>query len=157
MKDATRYIIDDGVTHVNVYSGGRTELGRIMSNFAHTPFILQDDGSFNSVEGYWYWLSCKDDRLRRAVGYTAKTLGRHLRAADWPAGLDFQTKILGALAVKFDQNPEIKKLMRDTNLLPLKHYYVHNGKVYKPDGGEWMIDWWYSKWKSVKEAQREQQ
>jgi hypothetical protein len=150
MKDATQFIINDGITHINVYSGGRTELGRIMSNFAYTPFRLPDDGAFNSVEGYWYWLSCKDDRLRNAVGYTAKTLGRYLRAPDWPIDPEFRVRVLSALTAKLDQNPEIKTLMRSTNLLPLEHYYVHNGKVYKPDGGKWMIDWWEVQWKAEK-------
>ena len=46
---------DDGRTHVNVYSRGRTSLGRDLSNFAHLPFEL-DGLAFASVEGFWFWL-----------------------------------------------------------------------------------------------------
>jgi hypothetical protein len=48
---------EDGVTHINVYSRGNTELGRLLSNFAHTPFSHPEFGEFASVEGFWYWLS----------------------------------------------------------------------------------------------------
>jgi hypothetical protein len=41
---------EDGVTHINVYSRGNTELGRLLSNFAHTPFSHPEFGEFASVE-----------------------------------------------------------------------------------------------------------
>lgn len=28
----------DGIDHINVYSKGKTELGKLLSNFARTPF-----------------------------------------------------------------------------------------------------------------------
>ena len=46
---------NDGITHINVYSKGKTTLGRWLTNFAHTP-IDTIDGHFESIEGYWYWL-----------------------------------------------------------------------------------------------------
>ena len=30
---------DDGVTHINIYSKGQTELGGLLSNFSRTPFV----------------------------------------------------------------------------------------------------------------------
>lgn len=44
---------NDGIDHINVYSGGATELGRLLTNFAHTPFE-NEYGKFESVEGFWY-------------------------------------------------------------------------------------------------------
>ena len=47
---------EDGITHINIYSKGQTELGKMLSNFAKFP-IQTVDGNFMSVEGYWYFLS----------------------------------------------------------------------------------------------------
>jgi len=46
----------DGIDHINLYSRGHTELGQYLSNFAYTP-IQTEDGRFNSIEAYWYWLN----------------------------------------------------------------------------------------------------
>lgn len=45
----------DGIDHINVYSGSRTELGKMLSNFYHFE-IETKDGKFQSVEAYWFWL-----------------------------------------------------------------------------------------------------
>lgn len=66
---------EDGVTHINIYSQGKTELGRMLSNF-YKCRIDTKDGVFNSVEGYWYWLGIEDckekDALKTLSGYQAK-------------------------------------------------------------------------------------
>lgn len=67
---------EDGISHINVYSKGRTGIGRFLSNFTFYP-IHTVDGEFHSIEGYWYWLTCRDDRLRYLHGYEAKKLGRN--------------------------------------------------------------------------------
>lgn len=45
----------DGIDHINVYSQGKTKLGRLLSNFANTPFEIPGLGRFQSVESYWYY------------------------------------------------------------------------------------------------------
>ena len=117
---------DDGITHVNVYSQGQTKLGRALSNFTRAPFEVPEHGKFESIEGYWYWLGCKDDRLRFAVGYAAKKLGRELKASDWNNEPDFKAYIITALKAKLDAHPWIKDALK-LNSLPLAHYYVFNG------------------------------
>ena len=92
----------DGIDHVNIYSAGRTELGRFMSNFAQAP-IQTIDGSFASIEGYWYWLGCEHtdrDTLRTVSGFAAKKLGRALQAEDWPNTSQFRLKIAVAILQK---------------------------------------------------------
>lgn len=66
----------DGITHINVYSGSRTELGRMLSNFCREE-IYTKDGWFMSVEAYWFWLGispdCKErECMRDLFGYQAK-------------------------------------------------------------------------------------
>lgn len=116
----------DGKTHINVYSKGATWLGRKLSNFAHTPFEHPEDGRFESVEGYWYWLGCKDERLRDAVGFEAKALGRELGAPDWIDTKEFRRKIKMALRAKIEQHGKIRAELACSSL-PLKHYYRDTG------------------------------
>lgn len=133
---------EDGVTHINVYSKGRTEMGRWLSNFAHTPFLHPTDGVFSSIEGYWYWLSCAHPRreeLRAAHGVQAKQLGRLLRGADWPRIPDFQTKIKQAIRLKFTYHPAWLVAFQRTTL-PLAHYYVYSGGIHVVYEGQWILD-----------------
>jgi hypothetical protein len=46
---------EDGVTHINIYSKGKTELGRWLTNFSYSPFNHPEYGKFLSMEGFWYW------------------------------------------------------------------------------------------------------
>ena len=64
--------------HINIYSKSESKLGRMLSNFYHSPFVLEKDGFFNSVEGYWFWLGTRDERLRKLSGFKAKKLGGKL-------------------------------------------------------------------------------
>lgn len=127
----------DGIDHINVYSKGRTSLGQFSSNFAYAPFTCED-GKFNCVEGYWYWLSVPDDRLRIAIGYSAKKLGRELRGENSLDTPEFRRKIEAAIRAKFAAYPEYLRALKE-NDLPLVHYYVINGKA-KYAGYEWVID-----------------
>lgn len=135
----------DGVDHINVYSKGKTRLGRMLSNF-HAHDIETEDGWFMSVEGYWYWLSASDtepkrERLRRLYGFDAKKLGREMKAADWPKLDGFRRKIRGAIWAKIDTCPELQKLMA-ANTLPYRHYYTYGDtdpKVVEPGEGEWIL------------------
>ena len=129
----------DGVTHVNVYSKGKTSLGRWLSNFTHEP-IETEDGPFNSIEGYWYWLGCRHDRLRVLSGFAAKQFGRECEKAVVLGPLEFRAKVCRAIRVKALQRPDMLAELR-ANQLPLAHYYVFNNKV-KPAGGEWILDCW---------------
>jgi len=135
----------DGITHVNVYSKGKTELGRLLSNFARTPFELKDHGKFESVEGYWYWLGCKNDRLRTLSGFAAKQQGRLLKAADWNNEPEFKACIQRAIKAKLEAHPRINELLK-ANSLPLVHYYVFGSVVHDETvRGQWILDCFNSK------------
>lgn len=129
----------DGIAHLNVYSKGLTELGRFLSNFADAPFVHPEDGSFRSIEGYWYWLSSKDDHLRKLSGFAAKAYGRSIRASDWRSDDLFKRKIIAAIKAKLETYPDMFALLKSCKL-PLKHYYVFNGKIVEPSDGKWIID-----------------
>lgn len=113
---------DDGITHINIFSKGRTELGRLLSNFAETPFIHPYFGPFNSMEGFWYYVRAvkPDDKLRMLVGPEAKFYGKKLESRFLK---NFQTIIMDAIYHKVVQNPKIKNLMIESTL-PFDHYYT---------------------------------
>ncbi len=128
----------DGVDHVNVYSKGQTSLGRFLTNFAQTP-IETEDGPFQSIEGYWYWLSTKDDHLRKLFGFEAKRYGRLVNGVDWLENEEFKQKILRAIDQKLKSYPIYHHYLTRCEL-PLKHYYIVKGKVIEPKLGKWIID-----------------
>lgn len=136
--------VEDGQLHLNIYSAALTDVGKLLSNFANTPFICED-GSFQSIEGYWYYLlsdSPQKEKLRNLYGFQAKKIGRELITnSEWSDENWFKAKILNALLAKLEQNPHIKKLLIQSHL-PFKHYYVYNGKVVEPQRGKWILEFW---------------
>ena len=122
---------EDGVTHINIYSQARTELGRMLSNFYHYGFDCVD-GHFESVEGYWYWLSLPPqsnrDILRSLYGYKAKECGKALiQQYGTYYVTDFQTRIMLAVALKMTAYKHL--ITPEYIALPWVHYYNYGGKV----------------------------
>jgi hypothetical protein len=144
MKRLKISINNDGIDHINVYSKGRTYLGRLLSNFSYSP-IKTEDGDFISIEGYWYWLLCKNpnkDQLRLKFGKDAKELGRQLGSSDWESEEEskiFREKIIKALRLKVKGNLDIQSLLKK-NSLPFVHYYVYKNKVKNVPGCNWFLD-----------------
>ncbi len=131
----------DGVDHLNVYSKARTELGQWLSNFAYQPIHVLEDGTFNSVEGYWYWLTRQHVQLRTLCGWEAKKLGRSLPEVRTLSDEAFQLKIRAAIMAKAYVCPDMIAQLRATTL-PLAHYYVFNTGVVRDAGYKWILDIW---------------
>lgn len=142
-KDEWYRPADDGKTHINVYSKGKTELGRKLSNFSRYGFKHPDFGSFDSVEGFWYWYAtgCKYDIFRSSSGIEAKRLGQDLPRVQQD---DFETRVKEAIFCKVIQNPELCVLLRNSEL-PFVHYYYYGDpdqapKVIPLKKYDWMMD-----------------
>jgi hypothetical protein len=141
--------LTDGTDHINIYSAGKTLLGKALSNFAFCTLVVPEDGAFNSIEGYWYFLLTPEDRqgrekLRDLWGFEAKKHGQNLVGGDWPAPKDlnqFKVKIKLSMKCKIDQNPVIKEMLIKSEL-PFTHYYVFDGKCIRAKGCKWIIDEW---------------
>lgn len=136
--------VQDGVDHINIYSKGKTELGRLLSNFARTPFVYHPWGVFESVEGFWYWYftGCQHFQFKKLYGYQAKQEGQKYRddRIDKTGITESDREvILEAIRCKLRQNKNILKLLTE-NTLPFAHYYEYSGKrVYKPEY-DWIVD-----------------
>ena len=142
---------EDGVTHINIYSRGHTELGKLLSNFAHTPFHHPVHGYFASIEAFWYWLSTGGNRneLRALHGYQAKEAGKVVREEIKKLGglvevPDFKAQIKKAILCKVEQNESLKEALK-ISVLPLTHYYVWgekpNIKVSQPGDFAWIYEY----------------
>ena len=53
------------ITPLNIWSRSDDEIGRLMSHFAHTPFVL-DGVAFGSVEAFYTWLLLGDNEAKKA-------------------------------------------------------------------------------------------
>lgn len=130
---------DDGITHINIYSSGKTELGQHLSHFAYAPFEHPDFGHFNCVEGFWYYLStgCQRDEFHYLTGYKAKLLGRRL-----PRILrdDFEQRIREANRCKILQHPELLEVFI-ASTLPFDHYYLMTNQCFqvRPNNVTWLV------------------
>lgn len=143
---------NDGVDHINIYSKGKTRLGVLASNFAHTPFKHPDYGHFASMEGFWYWLmlSKQFNDLRSLYGYRAKQYGIAKRAEAGAVIADtntseFKIEIKKALLCKFQQHDEVRELLHESTL-PLIHYYFwgespENYRITYPRSQIWITDY----------------
>lgn len=131
---------EDGITHINIYSQGKTALGILLSNFTYLPMFLPE-GTFDSLEGYWYWLLTKDDRLMRLSGHQAKKLGQKLtQKKEWLKNPIDIKRFKIAMGAK-SRHQDIEYLLKQSSL-PFVHYYVFNGKVVEPKNGKWMLEEW---------------
>jgi predicted NAD-dependent protein-ADP-ribosyltransferase YbiA (DUF1768 family) len=139
----------DGMDHVNVYSRARTTAGRLLSNFARTPFVL-DGVHFESAEGFYHSMLVEDPALRLQIanqwGREAKSWGKKLgkRAGDplrtWDGRIialdseEFMAEFARAIRAKFEQHDEARQALLSSVALPLTHYYVMFGRPVQPRG-----------------------
>lgn len=135
---------EDGFTHINTYSKGRTELGRMLSNFAFSPFVYNEYGKFNSVEAFYYWYltGMKHNDLRTLSGSYAKVKGQSYSddRTEYSLSEDTLEVIQGAIICKIAQNPKLQEMLISSTL-KFAHYYVYNGKVIPAfDGHDWFSE-----------------
>lgn len=118
---------------VNVGSKSANPAESQMSNFEHSPFVL-DGRSFASVEGFYVWLKWSGDPAKQAVAQTlsgsqAKAFGRPSKATT--AEYDGTTIQLGspehhallkrAIQAKLEQHPDIARNFVATYPRPIIH------------------------------------
>lgn len=133
----------DGITHINIYSQGQTELGKMLSNFYHYPFTTSE-GVFESIEGYWYYLGLEKNNevemLKQMWGSNAKSWGQMCKRKYKIINDEhFKDKILDAVWFKIINNLHFFTL--EYKNLPVQHYYVYNNVIKNAyDKCPWLID-----------------
>ena len=136
--------LEDGVTHINVYSRGNTLVGRELSNMATLPIKHPEHGHFDTIEGLWWWLSTgkKDDYFRTCKGFDARKNGSKMERRIIQ---DFREEIKKAIAIKLTTYPRVLARLLGSDL-PLTHYYVYGKETENPlvraaNGSIWVIRW----------------
>jgi len=135
---------EDGRTHINIYSRGQTDLGRMLSTFTAIPeggLIYTDDGLFKSVESYAKWLVYRHPRLYTMTGREAYEFASYLGQGVFPR--DYQEKVIKALDYKFKASKMIREALA-ANELPLEMYIVVKGRVYEAID-MFVLDFWRGK------------
>lgn len=122
------------VIPINVWAGSEEEIGRLMSNLARMP-ILIDGSEFGSVEAFISWLVTdpskveKRERIRSMWGRRSKTAGPSI----WPEtisyggkeikvrGEEFYELIKRAIRIKMETYPEVTAAFVATRPRPILH------------------------------------
>ena len=146
---------NDGIDHINVFSKSRSKLGRMLSNFAHTPFTL-DGVKFESVESWWYWMKMNNinksvlfpafsdeqlDNIKSLIGKEAKTYFRELYKDDSSSFSPEPAQLKRAYLQKIEEHPEVKKALLE-NTLPIDHYYMMFDKKVSAESTMWTAKIW---------------
>lgn len=139
--NAADYESLDGITHINVYSKGRTELGQRLAHWAHTPFVHPHYGSFNSMEAFWHWLKSanRPDELRLLWSNRARDMGRNLPMRK---SVPYFYEIINeANYLRIEQHARLKELFVDS-VLPFDYYYLHGESapvLVRPMNYDWLV------------------
>lgn len=114
----------DGIDHINIHPLAKTELGRLLSHFLHTPFTHPYFGHFYSMEGFWYFArnGFTDSRLRYLSGFRAKQAGQEMK--EYKAYDNFKEDIIAANYQKIIQHENIREMMIASEL-PFDQYYIN--------------------------------
>lgn len=144
LNNSDMYLLEeDGVSHLNIYSRGKTELGRFLSNFALSPFTHPKFGSFNTIEGFWQYIKTgkKHECFRTLSGMDCKKISKQYEKQDCD---NFQRYIKEAILLKIESNEKFKLLLKESTL-PLTHYYYYGDqssyKIIIPDNNKWVISY----------------
>lgn len=133
---------DDGTTHCNIWTKGRTSLGRKLSNLSRYGFLHEDHGWFECLEGYWYWLAtgCRHEQFKQMHGFDAKSVGSKMERVEMP---DFQERFKEGMRLRLEQNADIRNELLNSTL-PFEHYYVYGDNVVRDVKArhQWQLDFY---------------
>lgn len=135
----------DGIDHCNVYTKGKTLLGRMMTNLSNCHITHPRYGDFRTLEGLWYYLKTgKNEEMFRVLsGYDARNLGKDMDKI-WDQ--EFQREFKVGIICKILASEDLRKMLIESEL-PFVHYYYY-GKdpaklvVVVPKGHEWQMEFW---------------
>lgn len=117
---------------LNIVSTSSDESARLLSNFAHTPFVL-DEVEYQSIEGFYAGLKYSDQEKRRQIGKLfgaeAKRAGKSARPTQTEYGgttikmgsSEHHALIKRAIKAKIQQNQEVLKALLNSYPRQLVH------------------------------------
>ena len=118
---------------LNIWSQSDEEIGRLMSHFAHTPFVL-DGVAFGSVEAFYTWLLIVDNHQKRArVAPMWGARAKHACPKKRPDFFEYHGRkikrnsdehvelIMRANRAKLEAHPDIARAFVETLPRPVTH------------------------------------
>lgn len=136
---------EDGITHINIYSKGKTELGKALTNLSDRDFDWQGK-HFGSLEAMWFWLLSdkKRDDFIPLGGFAAKKLSKTLKEEDCISiDENFKNQIKEGFQCKLKAHKDIIKMLYESEL-PFTHYYYYGKdgkyKVMNQDKHYWQCE-----------------
>lgn len=140
--------LNDGVDHINIYTKGKTILGKRLTNLSDDPVTVGVYGTFQCLEGFWYYYltGCIYPELKTMNGFQAKKFGKGIRddRIDKDGLTNDQKEVLKeAIRSKLRQNKDLLRLLIQSDL-PLAHYYFYgkedNPKVHYLSQYDWIVE-----------------
>lgn len=116
----------DGVTHINIYSDGKTQLGRFLSHFAPAKVSHPVYGEFPTMENFWHYVKhgAKVPEFRTLSPYIVKNRSKQYTVH---APNDFDDMIRAMNKQKIESRPKALKAFIECDL-PFDHYYMIHSK-----------------------------
>lgn len=132
--------LSDGKDHINIYTKGKTFLGRFLSNLHHTPVETKKSGKFHSAEALWYFLTREDSEVFRNIEspFKCKEIGRKKTKKNIEMGYVY-SEMKEAIKYKVMNNEPVKRMLVSSEK-PFTHYYEYGGKKVFPENQEWLIN-----------------
>lgn len=149
----------DGVDHVNVGTGATTSLGQRLSLGHAQQFVIESDGPFLTIAGYWFYLLSEDqdNQFRdKNEGQVFNLKNKKRLKFNVPG---FQEKIAKAYWDKINQVPGLRGAIMG-NKLPFDAYYIFGEYNPKFENAQHTIEDRSAKWivpffEEVRKALRE--
>lgn len=132
--------LNDGKDHINIYTKGKTFLGRFLSNLYPAPVETEKSGYFYSAEALWYFLTRDDSDIFKNIEspFKCKELGRKRAKKDIDMCYVY-SEMEEAIRYKVVNNEPVKKMLTNSDK-PFAHYYEYGGKRVFPENQEWLIN-----------------
>lgn len=130
---------EDGVDHINISNQAKTDLGQSLSQDVFIEFEHPVFGKFNTLTGFWYYIS-STDRKNECRTLNSNKLRRMFKDIKLPSIKNFRAIILEAYWLKITQHEAIQHELLSTEL-PLDCYFIAaNGTVRtRPKNYRWLL------------------
>ncbi len=126
----------DGVDHINIYSFGKTELGRMLAPETNGRFVHPIIGPFNCLTGFWAYVKSKS----RKNTYRTKDARSCLNIVNkfndaQPNVPNFKAIITSGIYYKVMSDETLKNMVKESTL-PFEMYYVKTREEINPVTGK---------------------
>ncbi len=114
----------DGIHHINIYTEGKTELGRLLAFEHEERFNHPILGSFNSMTGYWSYVKSLSHRNTYRVKSPNTCISIRKRFNDLKPKVDnFRALIISGCYHRIISNSDLVEMVKESTL-PFEMYYV---------------------------------